>query len=62
MEEIYIDISPDGNSVTVEGKGIKGPDCESLTKDIEQALGAVEKKRRTAEYNQRPATRRKATL
>jgi len=41
MEEIIIDISPDGTGVRVEGKDIAGPDCKMLTKDIEEALGVT---------------------
>lgn len=42
MEEILIDISPTGQ-VQVEGKGFKDATCTQLTKDLEKALGDVEK-------------------
>ena len=42
MEEIIIDIGPNGD-VTVEGVGISGPECLQLTKAIEDALGTVTK-------------------
>lgn len=58
MEEIVIDIDERGN-VQVEGSGIKGPDCESVTRDIERALGTVREKTRTREYHERPQIRRK---
>ena len=57
-EEFLIDIDVDG-SVKVEGKGIKGPDCVSLTKEIEAALGEVKSKTHTAEFSQRPPMQRK---
>jgi len=60
MEEIVIDISPDGNTVTVEGVGIQGPDCKALTAAIEKAIGTVESTKKKAEYNRPPLIRRKA--
>lgn len=61
MEEITIDIDANGN-VQIEGHGIKGADCETLTKDLEKALGTVEKRAKKAEYHQRPEVRRKAGI
>lgn len=58
MEEIVIDIDAHGN-VQVEGNGIKGPDCETVTRDIEKALGAVREKNRKREYHEVPQVRRK---
>lgn len=43
MEEIIIDIDETGN-VKVEGKGFRDGDCLKLTKDIEDALGTIEKR------------------
>jgi hypothetical protein len=59
VEEIIVDIDVQGN-VRVEGKGIKGSDCVKLTKDLEDALGDVEKKTLTSEYHQARAIARKA--
>jgi hypothetical protein len=59
MEEITIDIDAEGN-VKIEGHGIVGPDCETLTKEIEKALGTVEKRTKKREYHTRPTVRRKA--
>ena len=50
-EEIIVTITPDGHaSVTV--KGVEGLRCKELTADLEQALGIVRRKQRTAEYYQ----------
>ena len=49
-EEIVIDIDAKGN-VTVEGKGFSGPECKTLTKDLEAALGKVEKTVTKPEYS-----------
>lgn len=48
-QEIEFIIKPDG---TVEEKvtGVNGPDCEAITKDIEQALGKVTDRERTGDY------------
>ena len=59
MEEIEILISPTGD-VKVEGKGIAGPDCVLLTKELEDALGTVEKRVKKAEYHQPREILRKA--
>ncbi len=41
MQEIDIDISPNGD-VTIEGKSENlGADCKALTAEIEKALGVV---------------------
>ena len=59
MEEILIDIAPNGD-VKVEGHGIKGPDCVKLTAEIEKALGTVESKRLKADYHAPRQVLRKA--
>lgn len=59
MEEILIDIGPNGD-VKVEGVGIKGPDCVKLTAEIEAAIGSVQKRAQKAEFHQRPEILRKA--
>lgn len=40
MEEIIVTIAPDG-SVQVAVQGCPGPDCQALSKAIEEALGDV---------------------
>lgn len=52
MPEIEIIIHEDG-SVTVEGVGFVGPDCEAATRFLEEALGEVKERRRKPEYYQR---------
>lgn len=42
MEEIVIDFDSNGNA-TIEGKGFVGNDCKLITKEIEEALGTVER-------------------
>ncbi|NDJ54672.1 MAG: DUF2997 domain-containing protein [Chloroflexi bacterium] len=48
-QEVEIIIKPDG---TVEEQviGVSGPDCEKLTRSIEDALGDVIERERTADY------------
>ncbi len=48
-QEIEFVIKPDG---TVEETviGVNGPDCEAITKDIEQALGRVTDRKRTGDF------------
>lgn len=48
-EEIAITITSDGRA-TVAVKGVGGPRCEELTAELEQALGVLRKRHRTAEY------------
>lgn len=50
MQEIVIDIAPNGD-VTIEGKGIEGPDCKALTRELEQALGATTRSTVKPEYH-----------
>ena len=58
-EEIVIDIDTDGN-VTVEGKGFVGTECTALTKEIEAALGTVERRNLKPEYRQTKVVLKKA--
>lgn len=57
-ETFYIDIAENGD-VRVEGEGIVGPECEALTKEIEEALGVVTQKTRKPEFNRRAPILRK---
>lgn len=56
-EEIEITIAPNGD-VTVEGKGISGPDCRALTKEIEAALGTVTATKLKPEYHRTRVAKR----
>lgn len=51
MQEFYIDVSPNGD-VRVEGKNISGPDCKTLTAEIEKALGTTTSSKLKPEYHQ----------
>ena len=53
MEEIKLKIMPDGE-VKVEVRGVKGAECMELTEFLENGLGLVVKREKTAEYNQVP--------
>ena len=57
-QEITIDIDVNGD-VKVEGRGIVGADCVTLTKDLELALGNVKKKTLKPDYRRRPEVLRK---
>lgn len=43
MEEMEIIIDKNGK-VNIEVKGVKGPSCKDLTRELEEALGEVEKR------------------
>jgi len=49
--EIVIQIAPDG-SISLEVKGVAGPDCVEFTKALEDALGEVVQRERTSEFYQ----------
>ena len=58
MEEILIDIDAQGN-VRFEGKGFVGPECEKLTKELEEAVGVVTKRALKPEYQRARVVTRK---
>lgn len=58
MPEFFIDIEPNGD-VTIDGGDHVGPDCETLTKDLEEALGQVTERKKKAEYNRPRQVQRK---
>ena len=49
--ELQITVTPDGE-VKIQVKGVPGPACEALTKEIEDALGVVKARERTGEFFQ----------
>jgi hypothetical protein len=57
--ELVIHIAPDG-SVSVEVKGVPGPECTEVSKFLEDSLGEVIQRERTSEYYQE-APRREIT-
>jgi hypothetical protein len=48
-QEIEFVIKPDG-TVEESVRGVIGPECEAVTKGIEDALGDVEKREHTGDY------------
>ena len=53
--EIQVTISPSGE-VTLETRGLKGTACLAETKGLEEKLGRVTARTKTAEYWQQTAT------
>jgi len=53
--EIQVTISPSGE-VTLETRGLKGTECLAETKGLEEKLGRVAARTKTAEYWQQAAT------
>lgn len=51
MQEMEVTISPSGE-VKIEVKGVGGPGCLDLTRDLENQLGAVEERQLKSEYYQ----------
>lgn len=49
--EILFTIDDIGN-ITITVEGVKGKDCEKITREIEQALGVVVNRQHTTEYYQ----------
>ena len=47
--EIQFTIDDNGN-VSIQVVGVKGEECERLTREIEQALGVVNSRTHTSEY------------
>ena len=58
-EEIVLEFSPEGD-VTIEGKGFEGPDCQRLTKELEQDLGVKAHTKLKPEYHRARTVGRKA--
>jgi hypothetical protein len=53
MQELEITIDRNGR-VQVAARGIRGEGCLGMTKNIENAVGTVEKREYTAEYYEEP--------
>ena len=49
--ELIIQIAPDG-TVSLEVKGVAGPECLEVSKFLEEALGQVVERERTSEFYQ----------
>ncbi len=52
---VTLTVDTDGNP-QIEVKGVKGPACLALTEDLENALGGVISRQKTAEYTAAPST------
>jgi hypothetical protein len=57
QREVILTVDQDGN-VEMEVKGVKGPSCADLTRDVEKALGNVTSKKSTAEAFQASSTQK----
>lgn len=52
--ELEIEISPDGDSVSLHIQGVKGKECLDATELLEKGLGEVVDRKFTQEYRQVP--------
>ena len=59
MPEIEITINDDTGEVIYEVSGIKGKDCEALTKELDEALGTVVKNKKLPEFFQQQKQQQK---
>lgn len=55
---IEVIVNADG-SLVVDAIGLKGPDCEKVTRFLEEALGQIASKQRKPAYNERNRTQTK---
>jgi hypothetical protein len=58
--EIELVFTPDGQ-VRLETRGLKGRTCLAETEALEKAIGTVERRTRTSEFYQQPATAKGTT-
>ena len=56
MQEIHIDIAPDGG-LQIDAVGFSGTDCEQATRFLETALGQIARKQKKPEYYQQRSGR-----
>lgn len=54
MNEIEIEISPTGDSVSLHVQGVKGKQCLSITEFLEKGLGKVVDRSKTKEFYKEP--------
>ena len=52
--EINIEISPNGDSISLHVQGIKGKKCVDSTEALENGLGIVASREYTREFNKQP--------
>lgn len=53
-EQVEFSISPEGE-VIMKVHGVKGPECEAITRDLRENLGVVKQHTRTREFREQPA-------
>lgn len=53
--QVEVIISADGESAQISVKGVKGRFCQTLTEDLQKALGQTTRDLRTQEYYEKPA-------
>ena len=51
----------DNGEVSIQVLGVQGPECERITREIEQALGVVSARQHTSEYYQTTEITEKVT-
>jgi len=51
--DLEITISPTGE-VEIAVKGVNGPQCVKITRDLEEALGLVSNREKTSEFYKEP--------
>ena len=56
MPEIIVLIDDETGDISLDVKGAKGPDCEKLTKELEEALGVVVERKKLPEFFQKSKT------
>jgi hypothetical protein len=59
--EIQFSIDDEGN-VSIQVKGVSGPECERITREIEEAIGVVSHRERTSEFYQEVTTEESVDL
>lgn len=53
--DLHISINQQGE-VEIEVKGVDGPACVKLTREIEEELGIVSRREKTSEYFKQPTS------
>lgn len=53
MQEMEITVEADGNTI-IHVKGVKGSDCLTITKALEESLGTVVERTHTSELYEQP--------
>jgi len=59
MAEINVTINDDTGEITYEVNGMSGPECEILTRELEQETGTVVKRSKLPEFYQKSEQKQK---